>query len=60
MSSQALFLANIELLVAGLFGLPANDWWPGRLKKDRFKVQNVSVRPRELNGYMHRVVLVTC
>jgi hypothetical protein len=35
------------------------DWWPGRLKEDGFKLQNVSVRPRELNDYFHRVVLVT-
>jgi len=35
------------------------DWWPGRLKKDGFKLQNVSVRPREMDDYYHRVVLVT-
>jgi len=35
------------------------DWWPGRLKNDGFKLQNVSVRPRELNDYYHRVVLAT-
>ena len=35
------------------------DWWPGRLKKDGFKMQNVSVRPRETHDYFHRVVLVT-
>lgn len=35
------------------------DWWPGRLKKDGFKLQNVSVRPREMDDYFHRVVLVT-
>jgi len=35
------------------------DWWPGRLKKDGFKVQNVSVRPKEAHDYFHRVVLVT-
>jgi hypothetical protein len=35
------------------------DWWPGRLKKDGFKLQNVSARPREMNDYFHRVVLVT-
>src|SRR5271157_5665024 len=40
-------------------GGSGGDWWPGRLKKDGFKVQNVSVRPREFNDYFHRVVLVT-
>jgi hypothetical protein len=35
------------------------DWWPRRLKKDGFKVQNVSVRPIEFHDYYHRVVLVT-
>lgn len=35
------------------------DWWPGRLKKDGFKMQNVSVRARETHDYFHRVVLVT-
>jgi hypothetical protein len=29
------------------------------LKKDGFKLQNVSVRPQETNDYFHRVVLVT-
>lgn len=35
------------------------DWWPGRLKKDGFKLQNVSVRPVESHDYLHRVVLVS-
>jgi hypothetical protein len=29
------------------------------LKKDGFKLQNVSLLPRELNDNFHRVVLVT-
>jgi hypothetical protein len=35
------------------------DWWPGRLKKDGFKLQNVSVRPVEFHDYLHRVVLAS-
>jgi hypothetical protein len=35
------------------------DWWPRRLKKDGFKMQNVSVRPKEAHDYFHRVILVT-
>ena len=46
------------LVYSGGGGLEG-DWWPGRLKKDGFKLQNVSVRPREMDDYYHRVVLVT-
>jgi hypothetical protein len=34
------------------------DWWPRRLKKEGFKMQNVSVRPKETHDYFHRVILV--
>lgn len=36
-----------------------NDWWPPRLKKDGFKMQIVSRRPKETHDYFHRVILVT-
>jgi hypothetical protein len=35
------------------------DWWPGRLKMDGFKLQDVSLLPGELNDNWHRVMLVT-
>jgi hypothetical protein len=54
------FLAeHPAFLVYSSGGGLGGDWWPGRLKKDGFKLQNVSVRPREMNDYFHRVVLVT-
>ncbi|HXR32551.1 MAG TPA: hypothetical protein VN830_02495 [Verrucomicrobiae bacterium] len=54
------FLAeHPQFLVYSSGGGLGGDWWPGRLKKEGFKLQNVSVRPRELNDYFHRVVLVT-
>jgi hypothetical protein len=54
------FLAeHPAFLVYSSGGGLGGDWWPGRLKKDGFKLQNVSVRPRETNDYFHRVVLVT-
>jgi len=47
------------LVYSGGGGLEG-DWWPGRLKKDGFKLQVVSVLPKELNdNYWHRVLLVT-
>jgi hypothetical protein len=53
------FLAeHPAFLVYSSGGGLGGDWWPGRLKKDGFKLQNVSVRPREMNDYFHRVVLV--
>lgn len=36
-----------------------SDWWPRRLKQDGFKLQMVSVMPRALHDYRHRVILVT-
>ncbi|MFI5097380.1 MAG: hypothetical protein ACHQT6_05340 [Candidatus Acidiferrales bacterium] len=54
------FLAeHPAFLVYSSGGGLGGDWWPGRLKEDGFKLQNVSVRPREMNDYFHRVVLVT-
>ena len=47
------------LVYSGGGGLEG-DWWPDRLKKDGFKLQAVSVLPKELNdNYWHRVLLVT-
>jgi hypothetical protein len=52
------FLAeHPTFLVYSSGGGLGGDWWPGRLKEDGFKLQNVSVRPREMNDYFHRVVL---
>jgi hypothetical protein len=54
------FLAqNPAFLVYSSLGGRDGDWWAGRLKKDGFKLKNVSVRPPELHDYFHRVVLVT-
>jgi len=54
------FLAeHPQFLVYSSGGGLGGDWWPGRLKKDGFKLQNVSLLPRELNDNFHRVVLVT-
>lgn len=36
-----------------------SDWWPRRLKQDGFKLQMVSLMPKELYDYNHRVILVT-
>jgi Dolichyl-phosphate-mannose-protein mannosyltransferase len=54
------FLAEhpVFLLYSSNGGLD-RDWWPRRLKKEGFKMQNVSVRPKETHDYFHRVILVT-
>lgn len=48
----------VFLLYSSNGGL-GRDWWPARLKKDGYTLKNVSVRPRETNDYLHRVVLVS-
>jgi hypothetical protein len=52
------FLAEhpVFLLYSGEGGI-GSDWWPRRLKEDGFKLQVLSVIPRE-HAY-HRVILVT-
>jgi len=40
-------------------GGTGSDWWPRRLKQDGFKLRMVSVLPREVHDYYHRVILVT-
>jgi hypothetical protein len=40
-------------------GGTGSDWWPRRLKQDGFKLQMVSVMPKELHDFDHRVALVT-
>ena len=36
-----------------------SDWWPRRLKQDGFTLRMVSVLPKELFDFYHRVILVT-
>jgi Dolichyl-phosphate-mannose-protein mannosyltransferase len=45
------------LVYSGGDGL-GGDWWPRRLQKAGFKVQDSSVWPRETNDHYHRVFLV--
>jgi len=56
---QPFLAAHPTFLVYSSHGGLELDWWPGRLKNDGFKMQNVSVLPREYDDYFHRVVLVT-
>ena len=56
---QSLLAEHPAFLVYSANGGLDRDWWPGRLKKDGFKLQIVSRRPQETHDYFHRIILVT-
>jgi hypothetical protein len=56
---QSFLAQHPQFLLYSSYGGLERDWWPRRLKKDGFKMKNVSVQPLEMHDYFHRVVLVT-